>query len=53
MPRIVLVQVKRQTVRWNLSLFCLVIAKCVIAVDLSRRSLDGGRLMVKMGSFAR
>jgi len=54
MPRIVLVQVKRQMPHFKFHpYFCSVILQRFMRVDLARRSLDAGGFMVKLGSFVR
>jgi hypothetical protein len=54
MPRIVLVQVKRQRLHFKFyPYFCSVILQRFMRVDLARRRLDAGGFMVKMGSFVR
>jgi hypothetical protein len=54
MPRIVLVQVKRQMLHFNFRQYFL-LRDCVTlnGADLALRSLDGGGFMVKVGSFVR
>jgi hypothetical protein len=50
MPRIVLVQVKRQMLHFKFrQYFC----STLYGVYLSRPSLDEGGFMIKMGSFVR
>ena len=54
MPRIVLVQVKRQSLHFKFrQYFCSVILQRFMRVDLACSRLDVGGFMVKMGSFIR
>jgi hypothetical protein len=54
MPRAVLVQVKRQMLRFKFRQdFCFLDSLGFICVRSARRSLDESGFMVKMGSFVR